>query len=155
MSEISCPLRTAALMSPRTAKYVEAMIREGDQFDYHKWLKRVRDGEPRAKQLSAPSTTGYAATAQIENPIGASDNRHAWPRSAPAIPAPRAKRQSGQDLKDTCLKVRLQRQIEKVQVAWHDFQTSRARDAVYDYLQAVFTIVMHYKVRYRHHSLHM
>jgi hypothetical protein len=51
------------------------------------------------------------------------------------------------------LKVRLQRQIEKVQVAWHDFQTSRARDAVYDYLQAVFTIVMHHKVRRRNKRL--
>jgi hypothetical protein len=155
MSEIFSTLGTRALMSPRTAKYVEATIREGDQFDYDKWLKRVREQEAQAKRHSAPSTTGQAATAQIQNPISTSDNRHAWPRSAPAKPAPRAKRQSGQDLTDTCLKGRLQRQIEKVQVAWHDFQTSRARDAVYDYLEPVFTIVMHYKVRYRHHSLHM
>ena len=28
-----------------------------------------------------------------------------------------------------------------------DFQTSRARDAVYGYLEAVLAIVMHYKVR--------
>ena len=27
------------MLSPRTAKYVAALIREGDNFDYHKWLK--------------------------------------------------------------------------------------------------------------------
>ena len=144
-----------SLMSPRTAKYVEAMIREGDQFDYDKWLKRVREQEAQAKRHSAPSTTGQAATAQIQNPISTSDNRHAWPRSAPAIPALRAIVRSGQHLKGTRSKGRLQRRLEKVQAARHDFQTSRARDAVYDYLEPVFTIVMHYKVRYRHHSLHM
>jgi hypothetical protein len=36
-----------------------------------------------------------------------------------------------------------------VQAAWQDFQANRARDAVYDYLGAVFSIVMHYKVRRR------
>ena len=30
---------------------------------------------------------------------------------------------------------------------WNRFQTSRARDAVYAYLEAVFAIVTHYKVR--------
>jgi hypothetical protein len=34
-------------------------------------------------------------------------------------------------------------------VAWSEFQANRARDAVYDYLQAVFAIVMHFKVRRR------
>ena len=40
-------------MSPRTVKYVEAMIREGDNFDYDKWLKRVREEEAQAQQLPA------------------------------------------------------------------------------------------------------
>jgi hypothetical protein len=31
--------------------------------------------------------------------------------------------------------------------AWNDFQASRARDAVYGYLEAVFAIVAHHKVR--------
>jgi len=29
-------------MSPRTAKYVDAVIREGDNFDYIKWLVAAR-----------------------------------------------------------------------------------------------------------------
>jgi hypothetical protein len=41
------------------------------------------------------------------------------------------------------------RWLEKVRGAWDDFQASRARDAVYDYLEAVFAIVEHYKVRRR------
>jgi hypothetical protein len=48
---------------------------------------------------------------------------------------------------------RLRRWLEKVRVAWDDFQASRARDAVYDYLEAVFAVVMHYKVRRRTNRL--
>ena len=39
--------------------------------------------------------------------------------------------------------------LEKIRDAWDDFQASRARDAVYGYLEAVFAIVEHYKVRRR------
>src|SRR5262249_16459994 len=44
---------------------------------------------------------------------------------------------------------RLRGWLEKVHRAWDEFQTSRRRDAVYEYLAAVFAIVMHYKVRRR------
>ena len=44
---------------------------------------------------------------------------------------------------------RIRRWFEKVRDAWDDFQASRARDAVYGYLEAVFAIVEHYKVRRR------
>jgi hypothetical protein len=46
-------------------------------------------------------------------------------------------------------KARLRRWLEKIRGAWDDFQASRARDAVYGYLEAVFAIVTHYKVRRR------
>ena len=42
---------------------------------------------------------------------------------------------------------RIRRWLEKIRDAWDDFQASRTRDAVYGYLEAVFAIVMHYKVR--------
>jgi hypothetical protein len=151
MTEIFSPLRTTALMSPRTAQYVEAMIREGDNFDYDKWLKSVREEEAEAKQLSAPSTTGQTAAAQIGNRISRSDNRDGWPRPAlmtKAAPVPRA-RQSSDQLSSTTSKARLRRWLEKVRVAWHDFQANRAREGVYDYLETVFAIVMHYRVRRR------
>ena len=41
------------------------------------------------------------------------------------------------------------RRLDKVVHAWNDFQSSRTRDAVYGYLEAVFAIVAHYKVRRR------
>jgi hypothetical protein len=44
---------------------------------------------------------------------------------------------------------RIRRWFEKIRDVWNRFQTSRARDAVYAYLEAVFAIVEHYKVRRR------
>ena len=41
------------------------------------------------------------------------------------------------------------RWLERISGAWDDFQESRMRDAVYGYLDAVFAIVEHYKVRRR------
>ena len=38
-------LRGEPLLSPRTADYVATLIREGENFDYHKWLQRVRADE--------------------------------------------------------------------------------------------------------------
>ena len=39
------------------------------------------------------------------------------------------------------------RWLKRISSAWDDFQASRARDAVYGYLEAVFAIVEHYKMR--------
>jgi hypothetical protein len=152
MMPILSPLREPSLLSPRTAKYVDAMIREGDSFDYDRWLKSVREEEAEAKQLSAPSTTGQTGAAQIGNRISRPDSRDGWPRPAlmtKAAPMPRAIRRSSDHLSSTTSKDRLTRWLQKVQAAGQDFQTNRARDAVYHYLEAVFAIVMHYKVRRR------
>jgi hypothetical protein len=68
MMPISSPLREPSLMSPRTAKYVEAMIRLGDSFDYDRWLKSVREEEAQAKQLSAGIRSGDVDPGTIEEP---------------------------------------------------------------------------------------
>ncbi len=137
-------------MSARTAKYVEASIWEGDNFDYDRWLKRVREEDARANQLSAASNSGQAASAKIGNPVRASDvGRGAATPTIRNLQLPRALGRSGQLVRGTTSAERLRRWLERVQVAWHDFQASRARDAVYDYLEAVFAIVLHYKVRRR------
>jgi hypothetical protein len=39
------------------------------------------------------------------------------------------------------------RWLERISSAWDHFQASRTRDAVYGYLEAVFAIVKHFKVR--------
>ena len=149
MMPISWPFREPSLMSARTAKYVEALIREGDNFDYDRWLKRVREEDARAKQLAAPSNLGLAAT-EIGNPVKSShvDRCTATPMVR-NLPVASALSRSGQRLRTTTPKARLRRWLEKVRVAWHVFQANRARDAVYDYLEAVFAIVLHYKVRRR------
>jgi hypothetical protein len=51
MTKIFFADRATTLMSPRTAKYVEAMVR--DDFDYNQWLKEVREEEAQAKQAPA------------------------------------------------------------------------------------------------------
>ena len=137
-------------MSPRTVKYVEAMIREGDNFDYDRWLKRVREEEAQAHHLSAASASGQNTSVQRGNQNRTSDDRNAWPRAASAliakaIPVPRAISRSTHELRDNTPKARLRRRLEKVRDAWDDFQASRARDAVYGYLEAVFAIVEHYR----------
>jgi hypothetical protein len=97
MIETSSTFRAPPSLSPRTANYVAALIRQGDNFDYFKWLQTVREEESQ--------------------------------------------------------KARLRQRLEKIRDAWDDFQASRARDAVYKYLQAVLEIVEHYKVWRRTNKL--
>ena len=42
---------SAALMSPRTLKYIDALTQDGDYFDYDQWLRRVREEEAQATQV--------------------------------------------------------------------------------------------------------
>jgi hypothetical protein len=149
MTPIFSPFKERALMSARTAEYVEALIREGDNFDYDAWLKRVRQEEADPKQRSTPSNSSQAAT-KMGNPVAASHlGRGTAAPMARTVPVPRTMRRSVRDLRGTTSKERLRQWLEKVQVAWRQFQGNRARDAVYDYLEAVFAIVLHYKVRRR------
>jgi hypothetical protein len=142
-------------MSPRTAKYVEAMIREGDNFDSSKWLKRVREEEAaQAKGVEATGTSGELAIAQINDPIKTSDDRHTRPSSALPLPlkklgALRALHRPLHPAKSKTRKARLGRWLERIRGAWEDFQSSRRRDAVYGYLEAVFSIVAHFRIRRR------
>ena len=68
-----------------------------------------------------------------------------------AAPLPKAR--SHHEPRNKTPKARLRRRLEKIRDAWDDFQASRARDAVYGYLGAVFAIVEHYKVRRRTNKL--
>jgi hypothetical protein len=152
MTKTFYPDRTA-LMSPRTAKYVEAMTREGDNFDYNKWLKRVREEEAQAGQAWAIGTSVGFAPAQIAVPIRTFDDQRPRPNLALLLTAKttlaQALRRSQRRAKSKTRKARLRRWFERVRGAWGDFQASRARDAVYDYLEAVFAIVTHFRIRRR------
>jgi hypothetical protein len=148
----------ATLMSPRTAKYVEAMIREADSFDYNKWLKRVREEEAQAKQAPTAITRRDVVAVQVDDPINTSGTRYARPRFGSVLNSKsalnlRALRRPHQEAQSKAPKARLRRWLEKVRRAWGDFQRSRARDAVYGYLEAVFAIIAHYRVRRRTNRL--
>jgi hypothetical protein len=89
MMPISSPFRNPSLMSARTAKYVEAMIRQGDDFNYDEWLRKVREEKAQAKQLPAASDSGHAgAIGQMANPVSKSANHHASLHSARALLRP-------------------------------------------------------------------
>ena len=156
MIEISSTFRAPSSLSPRTANYVAALIRQGDNFDYFKWLQKVREEESQAKQIPATFTSGKIIAPEIDPPIGTTDCRSASLNSGPApmtraAPLPRAR--SHHEPRNKTPKARLRRRLEKIRDAWDDFQASRARDAVYGYLEAVFAIVKHYRVRRRTNKL--
>ena len=145
-------LPSPALRSPRTAKYVEAMVREG--FDYYEWLKRVREEEAEAKQAEATGTSAKLVPTSLSKPMRTPDGEHGRPN--PPIPlvsktirVPRTLRRPYRQAQSQIPNARLTQWLERVRRAWGEFQGNRARDAVYGYLEAVFTIVAHYKVRRR------
>jgi hypothetical protein len=84
MIEISSPFRSC-LLSPRTANYVAALTREGDNFDYYKWLEKVREEEAEAKQVPLAFTSSALVAAEIGNAVSKSDRRGAWENSGPAL----------------------------------------------------------------------
>jgi hypothetical protein len=155
MIEISFPFRDTFLLSPRTANYIAALSREGDKFDYSRWLQRVREEENQAKRAPAAFTSGeLRAAAELGNRITTSGCRDGWPILRPtpmtrAAPLPRAVFRSHHEIRNKPPKAGLSRRLETVRDAWDDFQANRARNAVYEYLEAVFAIVEHYKVRRR------
>jgi hypothetical protein len=141
---------SGALMSPRTAKYVEALIREGNNFDCQKWLQQVREEEAQAK----PAFPGEHAAAEIATPRSTSNFRNPLPNARPAVvlkavPVSRPIWRFHREGSSKGPK----RWLEKVSNAWDEFQASRARDAVYGYLEAVFGIVDHYRTRRRTNKL--
>jgi hypothetical protein len=133
----------------RTKKYAEAIIREGENFDYKKWLRQVQEEEAQAKRVAAASNfreptvsepNHLAKAAQVPTP----------PRDAVPVvgvnnvrtsrnPVPR----TGSPTTETPKKS-LQQRLMHVWHAWEEFQETRDRDAVYEYLRAVYSIVQHY-----------
>ena len=137
------------MLSPRTANFVETMIREGDNFDYRRWLRRVREEE--AQAILAP-TIFSSVGSKIGDFTNTPDRLDAWASSGSALPAKSApiprvvyradhkdRRESPQD--------RLRRRLVRVSDAFDEFQESRVRNAVYKYLAAVFEVVVRCKGR--------
>jgi hypothetical protein len=150
MTEPSLPLRDSFFLSPRTANYIDALIREGDKFDYSKWLQRVREEEARSKQGLGTFISKDVVAAEIGNQTGTSDG--IWPKPklmTRAVSISKALRQVHRAPEGKAPELRILPRLEKIRDAWDEFQASRTRDAVYGFLGAVFEMVMHYKVRRR------
>jgi hypothetical protein len=140
----------STMMSPRTAKYVEAMIREGDSFDFRKWLRRVREEEAQAKQISAAFSPGESSPFDMVNLTSTPDPSEAWLKAEPASKTnssriPRVRRQLGREAVSRLPQTGLRQRLVMVCNAWDDFQECRKRDAVYGYLKAVFALIVDYK----------
>jgi len=141
------------LLPARTAKYIEAMNREGDEFNYQKWLQRVREEDSaQAKYVTPLINSGEPTTPEIDSLTDTPDRGAAFmlPGSrAVTRPAtvPRPLRRINHEAIADTPEARLRRRIETVCDAWKQFQASRARDGVYAYLKEVSAIVEHYKVR--------
>lgn len=138
------------MLTGRTAKYVEAMIREGNDFDYFKWLSRVQEEEAEVKsagvspriQPIAPGLDHPAKIAQDPGEFRDSEKHKSAVR--------RTIQGAGHCTKSVDKpKKSLRHRLGDVCDAWDDFQGSRNRDAVYGYLRAVFSIVRHYHGRRR------
>jgi hypothetical protein len=140
------------LLSPRTAKYVDAMIHEGDKFNFRRWLQRVREEEAQAKQVPVEFSFGDSAAPHTGNRASTPNSRDAPMHSGPALPAKsapisRAGYRSDQNARKKDPEDRLRQRIVMVCNAWDDFQECRKRDAVYGYLKAVFALVVDCKGR--------
>ena len=134
------------MLSPRTAKYVEALIREGDDFDYRTWLRRVREEETKAKQVPATFSSGEIIAPEIGDLTNTPDRLDAWANSGSALqaiksaPIPRPVYRSDHKARENGSKDRLRRRLIRVSDAFDEFQECRKRDAVYGYLKAVFAL---------------
>jgi len=145
MTETSSAGKEPPLLSPRTADYIAALVREGEDFDYSKWLQRVR-----GKEASTKCIPSKLVDPEMDNQAGASACNSTWPNSlllTRAAPIPKTLRPPHRASKYQTAENRLRRRLEELRHAWDVFQASRARDAVYGYLEAVFAIVKHFKVR--------
>ena len=138
------------MLSPRTEKYVEALIREGDNFDFRGWLRRVREEEAEAIQVPAAFSSDEYVASEIGDLTNTPNRLDAWPNAGPALQAksalvPRAVFRSDCKATRETPEDRLRQRLVAVCNAFDEFQKSRVRDAVYRYLKAVFAVVMVYK----------
>jgi hypothetical protein len=149
---IRCAELRLSILSARTAKYVEARVREGDNFDYRRWLRQVRGEEDQANQVPTVYSSGESVASELADLTATPDRLDARKKSEAVLPAkstlsPRAVYGSGQKAGRKSAQDRLRRRLIRVSDAFDEFQESRARDAVYKYLAAVFAVVVDHKGR--------
>jgi hypothetical protein len=156
MSEIAPSISTSCPFSPRTAHYVAALMREGDNFDYCKWLQRVREEKAQAAKELRQANIEQIVSEEIGAPVSTLCGPEAspiWRLFNEHASIPMRMRRSRRKTLHSASGTRTMWRFEKIREAWDKFQANRTRDAVYGYLEAVFAIVAHYKVRRRTRKL--
>jgi hypothetical protein len=149
MTANSRPYGNSSSMSPMTQSYVEAMIREGDSFDYDKWYERTPKETADANRVVAVGAAGDThvsdcgrTTTQPGTSQPAGGNRKTG-----FAKNQRTTRSLGQGPNANASGSSLKQQLADVCDAFDEFRESRNRDAVYGYLKAVFRFVVEAKRR--------
>jgi cell wall-associated NlpC family hydrolase len=139
----------SALMSPMTKSYVEAMIREGDSFDFDKWYERASKQMAEANRVFAASAASDAQVSDFRRTTTQPDTSKLPENGRKPVFAlkqsttRRSRLEPNADASSSFLK----QQLEDICDAFDEFQERRDRDAVYGYLKAVFRIVVEAKRR--------
>ena len=73
------------MLSDRTAKYFEALIREGPNFNYLEWFRRVQGEEAQVKHRPEALPQDKPLAPEMSNPTIASESQNAGLNLAPAV----------------------------------------------------------------------
>jgi hypothetical protein len=123
-------------MSDRTKSYVKEFIRLGSDFDRTKWLRDVRAAEQRGV-----SEAGDLAACEKQH-VPAPGSIAGQPGTARApVDQPTHVGRPGKSSS------KIATALKRVARAWSESQRSRNRDAIYDYLSRVFSLVKKYRQR--------
>jgi hypothetical protein len=131
----------------RTAKYVDAMIKEGEKFDFWKWLDRVRREEAQLQSSCPPPQDPVYSTkpGTPEGPLKPLTCAKALQLSTDVpLHGGWAPNGAHPDKNVDARQKSIRQRLGDVCNAWDLSQEDRDRDAVYGYLRAVFSIVKHY-----------
>jgi hypothetical protein len=140
------------LPSPITIKYFEALDCEGDDFDYWRWLKQLREEKARALEqiFAADLPKGLNGDAQfVEGPGLASTPTVRGPCVAKVLLSAKGLRRTADVAHSADQSDHLKGALAKICGAWDDFQTSRDRNAVYRYLRSVYSAVTRCRSRWQ------
>src|SRR4029077_4052186 len=81
------------MLTDRNKKYIEALIRDGDNFNYRQWLREVREEEAQAKRVAAAFNSNERTTPKPTDVVTAAE----IPSPSKNPPSPLGNGQSSQD----------------------------------------------------------
>jgi hypothetical protein len=131
--------------SELTRKYVEALRREGDNFDPSEWFWKAIEQSRREKLAMAWPPSELLPSGST----GSSSSPLTRPASLPAKPS----LSLSTSVYPGGSQNRIARRLASLSDLWDDVQESRNRDAIYRYLGAVFDLIAAYKGRRRRKRL--